>query len=625
MKKILLLLIILVVFCLTGIGVFAMANVKDIPQPTAYVSSVEGKAFIMESGSEKWAELKREQEISAGDTIKTESDGTAMVNLFDNSSSRIGPDSEIAFDELYIDSENYGQTKVGISVQVGKVWSRIIQLMDKDSSFTVGSDSTVATVRGTIFNFELSKDGVAKVDNVENLVEVAAVKTKEELDPETGKKVKVRETIRKVNLEQGMSSQLDEKSNFDELEKIKIQKTGASIQESDWFQGNIRADEEFEKELRAKQERMNKEIAGILPDSPLYKFKKAGEKVRIMFTQDEEEKNKLEASFARQRLAESFELAQRGDNEKAREVLIEFQKMIEKLKSKPEINQLENQLIMQRMMLKEIMPGDQEFEFKTKIEDMQLNLKSKPENEEFLISKTIEERLEEARRLKESGDIDAFNKYMEDIKRELEQKNFVDPVLLERLKIIQEAIVNEESSEESGELDSGELVKDDSIEEKDAAIEYDKTILEPKKIDEPIIEEEVVKEEKSVEESIVIDEPEEDLPTQTEPESTVGPAPEIIVEKKLDTLEVICDRYNMQAGQSTQCRAIVNYTDGSTRDVGSESRWSISGDIGTISAGGLVSSDDDGGKGVVSVTFSEDGKTLSATSRSITALNISLF
>ena len=457
MKKILIIFLILSLAAI-GVGsVFAMTKEVSLSEPKVIIISIEGDAAIKKNNSQEWIKLEKDEELTSGDEIKTGEDSKIAINFYDNSISQIGPNSHVSCDELFIDNNNYAKTKVSLVVTIGRVWSRIIKLSDKEATFEVGSDKTVATVRGTTFDFEVTEEGIANINAVEDIVEVSTIEIKEVIDKDTGEKKKVREIIAKVDLLEGLSTIIDQRK-VEELKKIETEIISEVEKQSEWFKNNIENEERFIEEIEKKQAEMVEKMAGTLPDSKLYGFKKVTENIRLAITIDQEAKDELEMRFASRRLAEAQELVEAGKNELAEETINEFHNKAEQLfKEQEELekagmdiekieemrNKINNQINLQENIINEAIPGEEMYDFKRNFEEIKIDIANK-EDEDFLMFKQVQERLREADLIKEEGQEQLYNELIKEsteqveIMRQLDlEKEFVERIDLE-MQVIEE-------------------------------------------------------------------------------------------------------------------------------------------------------------------------------------------
>ncbi|MEA3398838.1 MAG: DUF5667 domain-containing protein [Patescibacteria group bacterium] len=569
MKKIIIFIIILAVLGSSGLGaVMVMAKTITAPPPEAVVSSLSGKAEIKLAGSENWIGLASGRKLSPGDAIRTGSDGQVAINFFDSSTSRVGPGSELVFDALVIDEYDHAKTRVSLSIKVGRVWSRILQLLDREAVFEISSSVTVATVRGTAFDFEVKADGLASVRTASGSVRVAAIKEEEITDPATSKIKKIKRVVEESVLHQGQEISIDQTLALEKPGKLKANSIPEDIITGDWFKNNEKEDQKFEVEIKEKKTEQMRQTAGILPGSKLYAIKRLAEKTKIAFTAGSEDRIALQAAFAGRRLAEAQSLAGAGDNLAAKRILNEYQEQLDA------VSRLALDLNVEK-------------EFTEKIDGFlnnQMNLSRRvTENAaDAIIRPWLDGLNKDNQPAEEAFDEPASSKLDED-----SLNNYGQEKLPER---IESELPESSENKAPTPLPSAavETVADDLSSKVQPAPE-------------------------SAEQNQL-----ELLDVVVEQEEAPAPLPE----KKLERLEIKADKYNMLTNSTKQFKAIAIYSDGSNRDVTNNVVWSLSGDIGEISSIGLLSSDVDGGKGVVSANYAEDGAAVRENSPEITALTI---
>ena len=117
--------------------------------------------------------------IEEGATISTNASGTANIYFADGSTLRIESNTKLTITESSFEEES-SSLKVKVALSVGKVWSKITALASPESHWEVNTGTAVATVRGSAFGTEITKDGETFIVGSEHDVFVAP------LDPETG-------------------------------------------------------------------------------------------------------------------------------------------------------------------------------------------------------------------------------------------------------------------------------------------------------------------------------------------------------------------------------------------------------------------------------------------------------
>ncbi|MEK7202979.1 MAG: DUF5667 domain-containing protein [Patescibacteria group bacterium] len=606
MKKIIVfILILLIIISVSKNAVLAMVGVKKIPTPKAYIAKVDGEeALIKKLNANDWIKITENMEIAPGDIIKTNNNSQVVINFYDNTVSRVDSNSEIKFEEISIDKENFAKTKVNIFVNAGQIWSRVIQLMDKDASFEINSSITVATVRGTAFNFEIiPNEESAKINTIEGILEIAKIKTKEEIDESTGQKKQTKIVIEKINLPEGNMAIVGKEKETENLldKKIITQPILEENLKSKWFKDNQKLDEDFEKEVKEKAKKLNKEIAGILPDSAMYKIKRIAEKARIILTNDPTEKQKLIIDFANKRLSEAQQLAQEGKVVLAEATINNWQKSVDELTVDPEIikKQTKNQFNLQKQIAGIIAPDSVNYNLRNILEDLEIKNEQNKADKEYLELKKVGQALKEIKLLKEKGKENLFEeliKKQEKILKELEKTPYQE--LINHIKLERDLLIQKKEN----------LIKENKI-----------------KVEEKLLEPEIIKKQEQTPAQTQTSE-QNQIPKIIEPLRDIVPEniiPNVEVKiKTLASLIVSADKYNMIAGKTKQFTAIARYNDNSTEDVTNKAVWTLVGDLGNISQSGLLQTNNTGGKGIVNAVFVENGIVVNGSSPEITALTI---
>jgi hypothetical protein len=580
MKKIILLIIVCLLFTAGGVA-WALADTSQIPAPKATVEEAVS-AEIKKNNSGEWTQLVIGAELESGDVIKTGADGLAVLNFFDNSISRLGPNSETSLSEVYLDQKNPNKTKVSLKMETGRIWTQVVQLLDIESSFEIESSNTVATVRGTVFDFEVTPEGTAKVNSDESYVEV------EIFEPGVERKI-----INRFNVLEGFGAEVKNNAPLEELKEIKTQALSEEYKNSEWVKKNILRDSEDLEKLEKKRRLANDNFVGIMPGSPLYGLKKIGEQLRLA-TAEKGEKAELKNIFIEKRLIESFELARQGKEGLAEKQLNFLEKQLENLpEGEGEIKyKIRHQLLNESEII--------DSEFLDKMESLEEKTANNVQEEEFIRAKQLERRIKKAREFKLKGEADKFNEDLKKIDLELQNKNQFNQEYIPRLEIKRELL-----NEIKPPLSPLPIVPaEDSLEIKDNIISPNSVVDPPSS---PLIE------------------------NQTTPQATTAPAlivlePAIVNPplKKIQAFKINAPKYNILANAQLQFRAVLVFDDGTVKDVTDSAEWSLAGDIGAIGPGGLLRSDDDGGKGIVSAVFNEGSVPWSARSPEVTALVLDL-
>lgn len=291
--------------------------VSDIPITKAarqtYFQEVNGIVEVVRED-----ELKKAHEgmlLKQGDIIITGANGIAVIRYMDDSVTRLSPLTELKINRLYQDVENRAKTSVEIELSYGRVWSQVVNLVDKESSFTLLADKvTTSSSKKTSFDVENDTENEnVKVKVYNNTVEVS---------------VKDNDKEKKQYLNEGYELALDEKEP--RYKKIVINKDQKD--DESWIKINKAKDKEYKDEVEKEKTEERKKEAGILPKDPLYTAKKLNETTKLFVTGDKNEKIKLKIDMASKRLLEAGALFDSGENDNANEVLSEFNSIVNEIK-----------------------------------------------------------------------------------------------------------------------------------------------------------------------------------------------------------------------------------------------------------------------------------------------------
>lgn len=147
-----------------------------------WIEVVSGKVNKKDQKTEKiLSELKTGDEIEQGDFIETDKQGLAIIYFPDGSVARMEQNTSLIIDQAEFNKES-NSLKAKIKIKIGRVWSRIIQIVGADSFWEVKTSNVVATVRGTAFGVEhTNQKSLILVDKGEVETEAFDVETNEKI------------------------------------------------------------------------------------------------------------------------------------------------------------------------------------------------------------------------------------------------------------------------------------------------------------------------------------------------------------------------------------------------------------------------------------------------------------
>lgn len=250
--------------------------------------------------------------LKADDIIRTGSNSKAAIRFLDQSMSRLDENTEIKIEKLFINPANKTETIVEVILHRGRLWARVINLVNKFSKFQVRADNTVAVAKKkAAFDVSISSQGKTKVAAVKNKVDIVVATEK-----------KVMETT----LMKGFSASSS-------ATKIIPKKTG---EEDEWILKNLEEDEEYIATVKQENRDQIQNQVRVMPGSPFYAMKELTEGTKIALTLDDFDRQKKILITVSEKLAEAQAVLENGDRAKAAALLLEFQQavsgVIERLK-----------------------------------------------------------------------------------------------------------------------------------------------------------------------------------------------------------------------------------------------------------------------------------------------------
>lgn len=126
------------------------------PSPSARFTYVDGPVTVTHAdGTEVAAQI--DMTLVTGDRVATGFDEQAHVGaqahivFFDSTRTALDGRTTVSIDELAIDPADPKKQQVHLTLVSGRVWSRILKLLDPESRYEIDYSGTVSGVRGTAF------------------------------------------------------------------------------------------------------------------------------------------------------------------------------------------------------------------------------------------------------------------------------------------------------------------------------------------------------------------------------------------------------------------------------------------------------------------------------------------
>ena len=201
------------------------------------LTQATGTVEVLTASSTTWVASPAGTTVQPGDHVRTAKTGTATLVFFSRSATRLDRNTEIEIKaDTSVNAEQPRIQNIDLEANKGRIWSRTLKLLDAGSSYKVSHGNVVATVRGTAFNFAVTKVG-ADIDVVEHTVGVGR-------GDET------------VPVPEGSSIDVNASSTEDLSKDVK---PTPDESKDPWFQQNEEEDEKFVREQGSAWEQFSKD------------------------------------------------------------------------------------------------------------------------------------------------------------------------------------------------------------------------------------------------------------------------------------------------------------------------------------------------------------------------------
>jgi len=127
---------------------------------TARLSYIQGNVFTRKQGISRFQPAVLGQVLTILDEVVTDSAGRAEITFDNGSRVILNPGSDLVVEEQSWETGNK-RAKVGLNLVVGKAYAKVSKLDGKKETFSLGTPTAVAGIRGTEFVVESKPDRTA--------------------------------------------------------------------------------------------------------------------------------------------------------------------------------------------------------------------------------------------------------------------------------------------------------------------------------------------------------------------------------------------------------------------------------------------------------------------------------
>ncbi len=156
---------------------WSLGAVASVERKFIRVEAVEGHVEWKRANENEWRELTATTEVNTGDAVRTDVNARARILWGDRGVTRLDPATEIVLDAAprgnMIDA-----ALLRVRLESGRVWSRMLKMIDINEGMQVQTNNVVATIRGTSFGV-VNEEGGSKIAITDSVVDAASTLLRE--------------------------------------------------------------------------------------------------------------------------------------------------------------------------------------------------------------------------------------------------------------------------------------------------------------------------------------------------------------------------------------------------------------------------------------------------------------
>src|SRR3989338_6346525 len=212
--------------------------------------------------------------LKEGDRVVTANSSGAVIRYFDYSVSRLASDTDIVINKLYNPEDASVSSYVEVSLKNGTVWSKVLNLVEENSSFVVKVASTTASARRAAFNIELHGDMV-EVGVFNHTVDFSAGESVDKVM--SGEKI----VVNVSSNDSGQKTKINDREKHDK-----------------WVSSNLESDRQYVNEVEERFLAAKLNALGIEKTSDVSFDKSLGENTVLLLTFDNVKQAQIELDLA---------------------------------------------------------------------------------------------------------------------------------------------------------------------------------------------------------------------------------------------------------------------------------------------------------------------------------------
>jgi|GEM_PF-2052424 len=167
---------IIFIVILGGIWYWSLGALPPLEASSVVLKQIDGNVTVKAPGEDAFTQANVGEVLEDGATVRTGSLSQAVIDFYGQAETTINEGSELEITQAMLSEENQSPI-VHLSLLSGRIWSRVISILDLEGEFTAQTSDVVATVRGTSFDLAIEDggttlwvaDSVVEADNTETV------------------------------------------------------------------------------------------------------------------------------------------------------------------------------------------------------------------------------------------------------------------------------------------------------------------------------------------------------------------------------------------------------------------------------------------------------------------------
>ncbi len=142
---------------------------------STYLSEVEGDVFVVRDS--EFIKAEPFFALQEGDAVVTHDESFASIHFFDDSLGRLSENTNLEIEKLYTEPFNPVVTQIGLFLEEGRIWAKVVNLIDAESRFTVDTPKVQANVAKKAAFDLATHEGSTTVRVFDNVVDVTSLRS----------------------------------------------------------------------------------------------------------------------------------------------------------------------------------------------------------------------------------------------------------------------------------------------------------------------------------------------------------------------------------------------------------------------------------------------------------------